>query len=246
MDDYMKNKLIALLTILAVPSVAFAAAGMVDSINDFRHWIYPAYLYNLKFGIAFLIVFVVLYFVFKKPIDKVYNKFSGYLKRHPTLAVIVCGVFFWLPFGIIMQALGYWDNGKINDYGITFLVIVLFGTVFGFIILSACGRFRNKVIISPLCLKVSSAIVLSAISASLLFIILTKTGVLKIDKMVYHTYRGGFKYITHPFDSVIYIWWYSGCSLWCILYSLIILWIGNAYRWLKSKWTQRVALHKFD
>ena len=241
----MKNKLIALLTILAVPSVAFAAAGMVDSINDFRQWIYPAYLYNLKFGIAFLIGFVVLYFVFKKPIDKVYNKFSGYLKRHPTLAVIVCGVLFWPPYGIIMQALNYC---KIDWDTIIFeiILIVLGGTLFGFIILSACGRFRNKVLISPLFSKVSSTIVLSAICASSLFIILTKVGLLKIDNMVYHTYRGGFKYITHPFDSVIYIWYYSVCFLCCILYSLIILWIGNAYRWLKDKWEQRVALQKLD
>ena len=242
----MKNKLILLLTLLAVPSVAFAAAGMVDRIKYFRHWIYPAYLYNLKFGIAFLIGFVVLYFVFRKPLDKVYNKFSGYLKRHPTLAVIICGVLFWLPFGIIMEALGYckivWDR-KIF---LAIIVIVVVGTLFGFIIFSACGRFRNKVLISPLFLKISSALVLSMICASALFIILTKVGLLNIDNMVYHTYRGGFKYITHPFDSVIYIWNYSVRFLWFILYSLIILWIGNAYRWLKSKWAQRVAMHKLD
>ena len=241
----MKNKLVVLLTLLAVPSVAFAAAGMIDSINDFRHWIYPAYLYNLKFGIAFLISFVVLYFVFKKPIDKVYNKFSGYLKRLPTLAVIVCGVLFWLPYGIIMQALNYC---KIDWDTIIFeiILIVLGGTLFGFIILSACGRFRNKVLISPLFLKISSAIVLSAICASVLFIILTETGVLNIDNMVYYTYRCGGIHATHPFDSVIKIWHYSVCFLWFILYSLIILWIGNAYRWLKSKLKQRVALQKLD
>ena len=242
----MKNRFIALLTLLAVPSVAFAAAGMIDSINDFRHWIYPAYLYNLKFGIAFLIGFVVLYFVFKKSWDNTINRISCYLRTQPSLAVIVCGVFFWLPFGIMMRALDYWKLGEIGEDWITFLVIVLFGTTFGFIILSACSRFRNKVLISPLFLKVSSALVLSAIFASVLFIILTKSGLLKIDNMVYHTYRGGFKYITHPFDSVIYIWYYAVCFLWCILYSLIILWFGNAYRWFKGKWKQRVALQKFD
>ena len=242
----MKNRFIALLTILAVPSVDFAAAGMIDSINDFRHWIYPAYLYNLKFGIAFLIGFVVLYFVFRKPLDKIINRISGYLRTHPTLAVIVCGVLFWLPFGIIMQALNYCKFEEINDYGITFLVIVLFGTTFGFIILSASGSFRNKVLISPLFLKISSALVLSAICASTLFIILTKVGLLNIDNMVYHTYRGGFKYITHPFDSVIYIWYWSVLSHWCVLYSFIILLIGNTYRWLKGKWKQRVAIQKLD
>lgn len=242
----MKNKLILLLTLLAVPSGAFAAAGMVDSINDFRHWIYPAYLYNLKFGIGFLIGFVVLYFIFRKPLDKAYSKFSGYLKQHPTLAVIVCGVLFWFPFCIVMQALGYWDNGKIDWDWITFYAIVILGTMLGFIILSACSRFRNKVLISPLFLKVSSAIVLSAICASALFIILTKVEALNIEHMVYYTYRGGGIHATHPFYSVLKIWYYSVCSLWFILYSLIILWLGNAYRWLKGKIKQRVTLQKFD
>ena len=146
----------------------------------------------------------------------------------------------------MMRALDYWKLGEIGEDWITFLVIVLFVTTFGFIILSACGRFRNKVLISPLFLKVSSALVLSAICGSTLFIILTKTGLLRIDRMAYHTYRGGFKYITHPFDSVIYIWYWSVLSHWCILYSLVILLIGNTYRWLKGKWKHRVALQKFD
>lgn len=245
----MKNKLIVLLTLLAVPSVAFAAAGMMDSIDNFRHWIYPAYLYNLKFGVAFLIGFVIVYFVFRKQLDKAYSKFSGYLRCHPTLAVIVCGGFIILPLGILSGTLECLTNRSF-DFDWTYFFEIIAVLIFWSYLLScglfACGRFRNKILISPLFLKVSSTIVLSAICASAIFIILTKTNTLNIYNTVYYTYKGGFQYFTHPFDSVRIIWNYSVLLLWLILYSLIILWIGNAYRWLKSKIKQRVTLQKFD
>lgn len=231
----MKNKILLLIAFLTVTFDSFAAAGAVDVYNNYRHWIYPAYLYNLKFGVGFLIGFAVLYFVFRKQIDERFNRISSYLRSHRTLAVIVCGVLIWVPFGIIAKASDYWFPEGIDWDWITLYAIVTLSVLAGIMILLACGRFRNRVLITPLFLKVMSAVVLAAICASALFIILTKAGVLDIDRMVYYTYRSGGYYAIHPFDSVKSIWSCSVRALWLILYSLIILWIGNAYRWLRTK-----------
>lgn len=230
----MKNKILLLIAFLAVVFDSFAAAGIVDGYNNYRYWIYPAYLYNLKFGVGFLIAFAVLYFVFRKPIDVKVNRFCRSLRSHPTLAVIVCGILIWLPYGILMRAIEF---GTIDLYSYAIIAIV---TLVGFMTLTSYGRFRNKILISPLFLKVMAAAVLSAVCASVLFIILTKTSALDIDRMVYFTYRNGGLSATHPFDSIKSIWSCSVRALWLILYSLIILWIGNAYRWWRTKRMQKM------
>ena len=232
----MKNKLIALLTLLAVPSMAFAAAGMVDSVNDFRHWIYPAYLYNLKFGIAFLIGFVVIYFVFRKPLDKRINRYRAYLRNQPELAILVCSLLFAVPLGIYTQITWFLvsEAALLSD-------IILF-CLFPILLLNKW--FRNRVFLSSILFKIMILIVISAICASLLFIALTYVGSLDISKLS-HYYSRSVSY-SHPIDSIKNIW--SGTLFYLIAlpFYLLFLLIGNGYRWLKSKWKQRVALQKYD
>lgn len=227
--------MIALLTLLAVSSVPVDMVGIVGQSHNYKTWIYPATIYNLKLFIAFLIVFAFVYFIFRRPLVITFNRFSSYLRIHSTLAVIVCGVLYWVPFGLIIQALDYYDSGQFD--GDWVYIIFVLSIFLGSIILLAYGRFRNKVLISPLFLKVSSAVVLSVICASMMFIILNEAGILNIDNCTYYGNKHGHIYIypTNPFGSVISIWKYPVYSNWLIIYSLIILWTGNAYRWLKTK-----------
>ena len=236
----MKNKLILLLTLLAVPSVAFAAAGMVDRIKYFRHWIYPAYLYNLKFGIAFLIGFVVLYFVFRKPLDKGINRFRAYLRNQPELAILVYSLLFAVPFGIYTSItwLLLSEAALLSD-------IILF-CLFPILLLNKW--FRNRVFLSSILFKIMILIVISAICASLLFIALTYAGALDMSKLSsYYSWSASY---SHPIYSVKIIW--SGVLLYLIVLPLyllgilLVLRIGDAYRWLKDKLKQEFALQKFD
>lgn len=240
----MKIKLIVLLMLLAIPSVAFGAAGLMDGVSDYLRWLYPAYLYNLKFGIGFLIGFTLLYFDFKKRYDKTFYQLSQYLRSHPALAIMVSGVLVWMPFGILLGTFDYFILKVINWDWIIAYIIVGLGAIFGIVILLACGRFRNKVLISPLFLKVLSAVFLSAICASLLFIVLTEINVLHFKNKVYCVYNGGYVFSTHPFDSLKGIWHLSLRALCLIPISLLIFWAGNGYRWFKDRIKHKVALQK--
>lgn len=51
----MRRLLILLILGLALALKTYAHAGVYDSINEYRHWIFPAYLYCLIFGILFMV-----------------------------------------------------------------------------------------------------------------------------------------------------------------------------------------------
>lgn len=217
----------SLIAFMTVPAIAFAAAGFADRFNDFRHWIYQAYLYNLEFGIGFLIVFTIVYYLLKKKLDPIILQFRQYLQSHPALAIIVCGALIAVPFGIYIQISWYillFISLGLNLFCIAALTVLL-----------AYSTFRNKVLLSPLLMKAIMLFILSALCASLLFMILTYSGALQLD-CTFYTIREGVS--NHQIDSLVNIWCGVLISLCIIPFSLLLHGVGSAFRWIKRKITQ--------
>ena len=257
----MKNKLVVLLTLLAVPSVAFAENGVYVWIDgNFRHWLYPIAFYTLIFSIFFMGLQLCLYIKYRARVNDIIMRFIQFLKVRPTLAVIFCGITVSSILGILTRIalpsdasnfLGGLYPMFVQFFPIAFLIFEII-----LIILFACGRFRNKVLLAPSFMKVVLSIIISVICANLLYLILTEIGVLRLVHLswtrglsiyleregIYLDYEG----LDQPINNIIWIWWFGILYVVTVPFSLLLLWIGNAYRWLKSKREQRVAFHKCD
>ena len=257
----MKNKLIALLALLSVPSVAFAENGAYVWIyGNFRHWLYPIAFYTLIFSIFFIGIILCLYIKYRARVNDIIMRFSQFLKARPTLAVIFCGITVSSILGILTRIALPSDAsnffGELYPMFVQFFPITLLIFEITLIILFACGRFRNKALLSPSFMKVVLSIIISVICANLLYLILTEIGVLRLVHLPWtrglsiYLEREGI-YLDHegldqPINNIIWIWWFGIPYVVTVPFSILLLWIGNTYRWLKSKWKQRVAFQKYD
>lgn len=215
----MRNKLNALLTLLTIPSVAFASAGIADRFYAYEAWIFPAYLYNLIFGVIFAVILTAFFFILRKPLNQTLSRVCKYLESHSSIAIVSIGILFSIPLGILCGILYYilWFIALIPTFGL--MLIYPFALSF--------KRFRNSILRFHKIMVIAIIIAISAILASVCFIIFTKFGWLSHTNETYSNLSTNFNVLTHPFDSIKSIW---GCTLYLmceIVLSLILLWIGK-------------------
>lgn len=233
-ESVMRNKMNVLLLLLTFSSVAFAHAGVYDRFNEYRHWIFPAYLYCLIFGGLFMVAFGSTFYAMRKRITPKLEQFTQFLRQSSFWSIIVCGVLWSIPLGILgnLLYLIYWFF-VFNIFGI---ILIIFSVFLSF------KRCRNTFLFYPSFLKWNIIFVMSAICASVLFIILTKCGwLIRETDCFILGYR---RFFSHPYDSIIEIWNCTNLFLFGILLSLIFYWIGNGIRWLKGKIKHRTTFQK--
>lgn len=190
------------LVLLFIPASTFAAAGFADGYNDHQHWIFPAYAYCLVFGLAFLLAWFIISLVWKSEVRRTSEAVTSYLRKHSILAIIFSGILLAIPIGII---------GAVSWEIIWFLSIFPFiGLMVAYPLILVNKHFREKWLLSPFWTKWSMMIAISAVSASLLFIILTNCDLLPGTDITYlarpdRTHRDFYSH-AHPYDSMGEIW----------------------------------------
>lgn len=214
------KKYLSILTF--TPATAFAAAGWADAFYSHQRWIFPVYAYCVSFGLLTLIALYIASLVYRIKIRELSMRVSGYLLHHKVLAIIFAGLMLAIPIGIITGAL--WD---------TFSILMLFPlmglmTIFPFILI--IRKFRENFLLSPFWIKWSLMISISAVVASLLFLILTKCNLLSGTDISYFVYSGRsyreFHLLTHPFDSLKHIWENALYFIGEIPIALLLYWSG--------------------
>ena len=191
------------IAICSLPSITFAAAGIADRFYDHRHWVYPAYVYCLLFGLIVLIGLLIAFLIMKNQVLDTVERISKYMKNRPMSAILFIGFLTAIPVGIISSVA--WEIfGFISLY----LYLILLGVFPVFLI---CKYQREHLLLSPLWIKWSIMISIAAIIASLLFIMLTICHILPIAEVSYYNIRRGV--LTHPYDSMKEIW--QGSIIFC-------------------------------
>lgn len=219
------------LSLLFVPSIAFAAAGFADAYNDHQRWIFPAYAYCLVFGLIALLVLFIMSLICQTKTQHISEHISEYLIRHKILAIVFTGVLLAIPTGII---------GAVSWEIIWFLSIFPFmGLMVAFPIILVNKSFREKFLLSTFWIKWSLLISISSISASFLFIILTDCNLLKGTDITYlarpDRLHQGFYSPTHPYDSMKEIWFLPLFFIGEIVISFILYSLGNLNRFIYRK-----------
>ncbi len=221
---YMKNILLFLL--LSVQTLVFAASGMADRFYMHREWIFPAYAYCLLFGIIILLGLFIASLVYKGRIVSITDRISNYLKMLPFLAILFTGVSLAIPLGILESVLC-----EILWFLAFYPILGLLG-LFPIILISKSTR--EKMLLSPICIKWSVMVSLSAIIASLVFIILTNYHLLPgIENPYFNTTQRGV--LTHPYDSLKEIWEMVPVFMVEMAFSLVLYGIGRLYKILIRK-----------
>lgn len=228
----MRNRLITLLTLLTISSAAFATAGFAERFYDYQAWIYPAYRYNLIFGVVFAVILTALFFILRKTLNLTFSRVCKYLESHSSIAVVSIGILFSIPFGILCQALYHflWFIALIPTLGLTLIYPFLL----------SFKRSRNSILRSPEILISAIIIAISAILASVCFIIFTKFGWLPhTNGTHYFSLPTDLKILTHPFDSIKSIW-RGTLSFMCeTVLSLILLWISKGLSFVGSRLSRK-------
>lgn len=228
----MRNKLIALLTLLTISSVAFAMAGIADRFYEYQAWIFPAYLYNLIFGVIFAVILTAFFFILRKPLNQTLSRACKYLESHSSIAIVSIGILFSIPLGILCKTLYHrlWFIAIIPTFGLML--------IYPFVL--SVKRFRNSTLRFHKILVIAIIIAISAMLASVCFIIFTKFGWLSHSNGTYFNLSTNFKILTHPFDSIKSIWGGTLIFMCETVLSLILLWIGKS---LSSVASQLLKIH---
>lgn len=220
-------------TLLLIPAPAFAAAGFADAYHDHQQWIFPAYSYCLTFGLLFLFGMFTISLIRKTKTQETISAISSYLIRHRILAIIVTGVLLAIPLGII---------GSVSWEIIWFLSILPgLALMIAFPICLVNRNFREKCLLSQLGLKWISMVSISAIVASLLFIILTNLNLLSGTDVTYlarpDRMHPDYYNPTHPYDSLTEIWGMPLVFIAEIPIAIILYWMGLLNRCLCRKFS---------
>lgn len=215
----MRNKLIALLTLLTSSSVAFALAGFAERFYEYQAWIFPAYLYNLIFGVIFAVILTAFFFILRKSLNRTLSRVCKYLESHSSIAIVSVGILFSIPLGILCITLYHllWLIAKIPILGLMLIYPLAL----------LHKRYRNSILRLHKILRIAIIIAISAMLASVCFIVFTKLGWLSHTNATYSNPYDNFKILTHPFESIKSIW--SGPLFFMCetVFSLILLWIGK-------------------
>lgn len=220
-------------TLLLIPAPAFAAAGFADAYHDHQQWIFPAYSYCLTFGLLFLFGMFIISLICKTKIQETISAISSYFIRHRILAIIVTGVLLAIPLGII---------GSVSWEIIWFLSnLPGLALMIAFPICLVNRNFREKCLLSQFGLKWTSMMSISAIVASLLFIILTNLNLLSGTDVTYlarpDRMHPDYYNPTHPYDSLTEIWGMPLVFIAEIPIAIILYWMGLLNRYLCRKFS---------
>lgn len=226
---YKKTVLLFMFIILSAK--AFAAAGFADRYYDHQHWIFPAYAYCLGFGLMILLIMTMALLFFKTKSKSVIITVSTFLKEHAIGGIIVAGILWAIILGII---------GVVSWEIIWFLTILPFlATTFCFPLVLANRKIREKWLLTPIILKWTAMIVISAIISSVIFIILTNLGVLKGTDITYlarpDSIHRDFYSPTHPYDSMKEIWGMPLYFMAEIIIAIFLYYLGRINRYLCVK-----------
>lgn len=224
---------------MLIPGAAFAAAGFADRYYDHQHWIIPAYRHCLIFGLLILFVLGVISLIFRTKTREVTGAISSFLIRHRILAIIVTGVLLAIPLGITISA--SWE---------IIWLMAMFPALASIVALPIClanRRFREKFMLSPRVIQWTSMLSVSAIAASLLFIVLTNHHMLSGTDIIHVAGRvPPYEYLTHPYGSMKEIWRMPLFFIAEIPIAIIIYCFGLLNRHLSrtiSKFRQRKQKH---
>lgn len=245
----MKNKLIVLLSLLAVPSIAFAENGTYIWIySNFRHWLYPISFYTLIFGALFMGLQVCLYLKHKAKVNNIIVRFCQYFKVRPTLAVIFCGITIGAVLGLctrIAWSSRFWSRFLPYLAYMQFLEVLFYTVWITIALLLACGRFRNKVLLSPSFMKGVLSIIISVLCANLLYLILTEMGVLRLGQLPWgRDINIDIEREFYDLNSILWLWMVGLIYIVPMPISLLLLWIGNGYRYVKNSWQEKKDLER--
>lgn len=209
---------------------AFATAGFAERYHDHQYWMFPAYAYCLGFGLVILSILNILSLIFKIKVDESIGWAYTFLKGHPIFGIIVGGILWAILLGL---------SGIVSFEIINLLAIIPFLVIFLFFPLVLVYRkIREKLILSPIILKWTVMIAISAIIASALFIILTNCGILKGTDITYwdRPNRIHRDYpLTHPYDSMMDIWGMPILFMAEILISIVLFYFGEFSRFILNK-----------
>lgn len=219
------------IALLLIPTPAFAAAGFADAYHDHQQWIFPAYFYCLIFGLLLLSGLFIISLICKTKTQEITSAISSYLIRHRILAIVVTGVLLAIPLGII---------GSVSWEIIWFLSILPALALMLAYTMSLVNRsFRENYLLSPCMIKWSSMLSISAIVASLLFIILTNWNLLSGTDVTYFArpdrLHPDYYNPTHPYDSLKEIWGSPLLFIVEIPIAVILYWFGLLNRYLCRK-----------
>lgn len=217
--------------LLLIPATAFAAAGFAERYYDHQHWILPAYAYCFGFGLVTLLILIMASLLFKAKTKNMAIRASTFLKDHPVCGIIVAGILWAILLGIA---------GAVSWEIIWFLTILpLLEIMVCFPLALAKRRIREERLLSPSMLKWAVMIVMSAIIASVLFIVFTDCGVLKGTEITYLARPNRFHpdghYSTHPYDSMKEIWGMPLLFMAEIIIAIFLYYLGMIVRhvWVK-------------
>lgn len=223
-----KLSAIVLLGILLSHAPAFAAAGFADAYHNHQHWIYPAYAYCLAFGLIFLLSMFAVSLMYKANTLAGIEMISEFLNNHNVVAIIISGFLLAIPLGLISAV--SWEILWLLSIIPTLAILVLFP------ILLANRHLRNKYLLSTFWIKWSIMIALSAIMASIAFIVLSNCHLLPGVNITYFArpdrFHPDFYFPTHPYDSLKEIWLPSLLVVTEIILALIIYWLGMLKRYI--------------
>lgn len=213
---YMK-RLITLFC-LVIPIVCFAASGMADRREEFVRWLLQAGIYCTVFGSILFVLLDVASVIWKSSSQSLLDKFRCYLLKYSsTIGVLILGLFLSIVFGLSIT---------IFDWLFWILAIIpLMIAVVGLPIILSFKKFRNKWLGDTGFLKWAIIFSLSAVIASLVFIILVECGMIP-DLRFYIESLSRQSFRTHPYESLGYIWMYAGIFLIESIVCLPLIWIG--------------------
>lgn len=219
------------IALLLIPTPAFAAAGFADAYHDHQQWIFPAYFYCLIFGLLLLSGLFIISLICKTKTQEITSAISSYLIRHRILAIVVTGVLLAIPLGII---------GSVSWEIIWFLsTLPALALMLAYPMSLVNRSFREKYLLSPCMIKWSSMLSISAIVASLLFIILTNWNLLSGTDITYFArpdrLHPDYYNPTHPYDSLKEIWGSPLLFIVEIPIAVILYWFGLLNRYLCRK-----------
>ena len=168
----MELKKVLLCAVFLTMGICYGASPMADSFSAYRGWLFIAYAYCTIFGLLIFTAFeiVINCSSLKNAVKPRILQLTEYLRHHNVLAIIFYGILLALPFGIIIDAV---------FQALWFLSIFpVIGLLILFIILLPITYLRNRYLLSPKVTELLIVMVISAILASIVFIILTNAGLL--------------------------------------------------------------------
>lgn len=225
------TRILTIFLSLIMSENAFAANAFADAHNDHRQWIFHAYVYCIGLGLATLFILILFSFIFRTKTKSIVTTVSTFLKEHPVCGIIVAGIIWAILLGINLELL--WE--AIWLFAIT--PFVVFFICFPFLL--AINMIREKCMLSPFMLKWTGMLTISAIIASILFIILTQCGILPVNDITYlaHYYRSnkGLYMPSHPYDSILEIWTMPLFFMAQIIVAIAIYYLGKLCQYLYEK-----------